>query len=326
MAEKPPPDPKAGKMAPSWLAEMRRSRVEGTHVTRPQGFYVNYKNFAAVHVARGYDRLVVSFDNLSAVNDDSLEREAWGDKFYGENGWSSLGILAFDANWYRDEALFDYMEGLRNGGFFKQFRQVVFTGTSMGAYAACAFSSLAPGSTVLAYSPQSSLAKDLVPWEKRFNRGRKQDWSGRYRDCTEHTAAAAKIYLCYDPYMEGDKAHADRFTSDNIVHLHSNYVGHKNVVFLRRAGILKNITKMCITNEMTKPIFDDLYRSRRKLPWYYFGLIDMAMERGHFQLTDMIISGAVAASGNPNIARSLNKRRDEFLKQNKNKNKKGSNK
>ena len=302
-------------MAPSWLAEMRRSRFEGTQVSRPQGFYVNYKNFAAVHVARSYERLIVTFDNLSAVNDDSLEREAWGDKFFGENGWSSLGILSFDANWYRDNALFDYMEGLRNGGFFKQFKHVVFTGTSMGGYAACAFCGLAPGSTVLAYSPQSTLAKDLVPWEKRFNRGRQQDWSGRYRDSVEKTAAASKVYLCYDLYEAGDKAHADRFVGDNIVHLHSNYVGHKNVVFLRRAGILKSITKLCVTNQMTKPIFDDLYRSRRKLPWYYSGLMDMALDRGHMGLAQRIIDGSAAASGNENLPAAMNRRRELFLKE-----------
>ena len=72
MAEKPTPDPRSGKMAPSWLAEMRKSKVGGSHVSKPTGFYVNYKNFAIVHVARGNDRLVVSFDNLSSVNDDSL--------------------------------------------------------------------------------------------------------------------------------------------------------------------------------------------------------------------------------------------------------------
>jgi len=325
MADDAKPDPRAGKMAPKWLAEMRASKVEGTHVAKPHGFYVNYKFFAAVHVARGFDRLVVSFDNLSAVNDDSLEREAWGDKFYADNGWSSLGILSFKANWYRDDAMFDYLEGLRDSGFFKQFKHVVFTGTSMGGYAACAFCGLAPGSTVLAYSPQSTLAKELVPWEKRFNSGRKQDWSGRYRDCTEFTAAASKVYLCYDPYMEGDKAHADRFSGGNIVHLHSNYVGHKTVVFLRRANILKSVTGLCISNEMTKPIFDDLYRSRRKLPWYYFGLIDMAMERGHMGLADQIINAAVAASGNANLGNALTKRRALFIQQ-KAKNKKGSHK
>lgn len=132
MAEDAKPDKTKGKMAPRWLAEMRASKVEGDHVDRPHGFYINYKKFAAVHVARGTKRLVVAFDNLSSVNDKSLERETWGDKFYADNGWSSLGIISFDANWYRDDSLFDYLEGLKEQGFFKQFKHVVFTGTSMG--------------------------------------------------------------------------------------------------------------------------------------------------------------------------------------------------
>ncbi|MBZ0128440.1 MAG: hypothetical protein K8F59_04950 [Rhodobacteraceae bacterium] len=300
-------------MAPRWLAEMRKSRKGGDHVGRPQGFYVNYKTFAAVQVARGNDVLVVSFDNLSAVNDDSLEREAWGDKFFAENNWSSLGILSFDANWYRDDVLFDYLEGLRDQGLFRQYRKVVMTGTSMGGYAACAFCGLAPGATVISYSPQSTLKKELVPWEKRFNRGRQQDWSGRYADAAALTESASKVYLIYDPYMEGDRIHARRFSGDNIAHLHSNYVGHKTVVFLRRAGILKDVTAKCVSGEMTPAMFDGLYRNRRKLPWYYMGLMDMALERGHYGLAERIIRGARAASGNPNLQAGLVRRRQAFL-------------
>jgi len=313
MADDKTPDPYAGKMAPKWLAEMRQGRGQRGGHKRPTGFYVNFRKFAAVHVARGSDVLVVSFDNLSAVNDPSLERGAWGDKFYAEKQWSSLGILAFSANWYRDDVLFDYLESLRDQGFFQRFQKVVFTGTSMGGYAACAFSGLAPGATVLAYSPQSTLKKDLVPWETRFNRGRKQDWSGRYSDAAALTGAAEKVYLCYDPYMQGDKAHADRFSGDNIIHLHSNYVGHKTVVFLRRAGILKQVTNMCVTGEMTAHIFNHLYRARRKLPWYYMALLDMAMERGHMGLARRIIRRSAEASGNAHLPKALNRRLALFL-------------
>ena len=313
MTEDPKPNKNQGKMAPRWLAEMRASEVDGHHVDKPHGFYVNYQKFAAVHVARGNDTLVVAFDNLSAVNDTSLEREAWGDKFYADNGWSSLGIISFDANWYRDDTLFDYMESLRDRGFFKQYKNVVFTGTSMGGYAACVFCGLSPGSVVLSYSPQSTLKKDLVPWEKRFNRGRQQDWSGRYADAATLTAAAKRVYLCYDPYMGGDKAHADRFSGENIVHLHSNYIGHKTVVFMRRVGILKSVTGMAISGKLTPAIFNDLYRSRRSLPWYYFGLIDLAMQRGHMGLAQRIIDNAAKDSNNPRLPAVLTRRRQLFL-------------
>lgn len=308
-----------GKMAPSWLAEMRRPAKGKAKRSSLRGFYVNYEKFAAVHVPRGNDVLMVTFDNLSAVNDDSLEREAWGDKFFADNNWSSLGILSFDANWYRDDVLFDYLEGLQRQGFFKRFKKVVFTGTSMGGYAALAFCNLAPGATVLAYSPQSTLNEKLVPWEKRFNRGRKQDWSGRYGDAADLTSSADKVYLCYDPYMAPDKAHADRITGDNIIHLHSNYVGHKTVVFMRRAGILKAVTAMCVSGEMTANVYNDLYRARRKLPWYYMGLMDMAMERNHWGLADRIVNGAFKASGNKHLPNALKRRREAYLDKRKNK-------
>ncbi len=316
MAGDSKPDPNAGKAAPRWLAEMRSSRIDGNRVDRPRGFYVNFDKFAAVHVARGDDALIVAFDNLSSVNDPSLERETWGDKFYGENGWSSLGILSFDANWYRDEVLFDYLEGLRDQGFFKRFKHVVFTGTSMGGYAACTFCGLSPGATVVSYSPQSTLKKDLVPWEKRFNRGRRQDWSGRYRDATTQTNSAKRVYLCYDPYMTGDKAHADRFSGDNINHLHTNYIGHKSVVFMRRVGILKTVTSMCISAEMTPEIFNGLYRARRKMPWYYMALMDMALERGHRQLAERIVTSAAGASGNDRLPAALRRRRRAYFDKN----------
>ena len=305
------------KMAPRWLAEIRSSNADGDHIDRPRGFYVNFDKFAAVHVARGSNRLIVTFDNLSAVNDDSLQREAWGDKFFGQNNWSSLGILAFDANWYRDDVLFDYMERLRDEGFFKRYKNVVFTGTSMGGYAACAFSSLSPGSIVLSYSPQSTLKKELVPWETRFEKGRKQDWTGRYADAPEHTSDAKTVYLCYDPYMEGDKIHARRFSGNNVVHLHSNYVGHKNVVFLRRAEILKDVTSLCVENKMTPHHFNTLYRARRTMPWYYFGLMDMALERGHRVLTNRIVQGAESFSGNARLPGILRNRRRKFWEEQK---------
>jgi len=307
--------PDEGRMAPRWLAEMRRNASRTEDHTRPHGFYVNYQKFAAVHVARGHEVLMVTFDNLSAVNDDALGREAWGDKFFAENNWSSLGILSFEANWYRDEILFDYLESLRDQGFFARYKKVVFTGTSMGGYAALAFSGLAPGATVLAYSPQSTLDEALVPWEDRFKSGRKQDWSGRYRDTSTLIGDTSKAYLCYDPYMPGDKAHADRIKGDQVVHLHTNYVGHKNVVFLRRADILKHITMLCVTGDMTPAIFNQLYRSRRKLPWYYYGLMDMALKRGHMGLSQRIIRAAKQASGNPNLTGALQKRRKMFLGQ-----------
>jgi len=54
-------------------------------------------------VERSQAQLIVSFDNLSNVNDAGLARDSWGYDFFRDEGWSHLGVLNFKANWYRDD-------------------------------------------------------------------------------------------------------------------------------------------------------------------------------------------------------------------------------
>ncbi|MBY8976841.1 glycosyltransferase family 2 protein [Rhodobacteraceae bacterium NNCM2] len=259
--------------APQWLADLRHSPFR-------EGFYQSSGDFAAVCVERSTDQLVVSFDNLSNVNDKSLDREPWAYKFIKDNGYSVLGILSFKANWYRDEKLFDFFDRLKAEGFFRKFKRVAFVGTSMGGYGAAAFSAAAPGATVIAFSPQSTLDTRLVPWEKRFNKGRAQDWSGRYADAAAGTQAAERVYLLYDSYFEPDLRHAKRFHGANIVHLPTWHSGHKSALFLRRAEILKPIMAEGVKGTLDRESFFRLYGKRRKLPWYINAITDQAIRTG----------------------------------------------
>lgn len=149
------PEPAPDDAAPEWLADLRRSEHR-------KGFYHSDIDFAAHFTDRGDHVLMVSFDNLSNVNDASLARGGWGYGFYRAEGWSHLGVMSFASNWYRDDALFDWIEGLAASGFFTRFQRVVLTGTSMGAYAATAFARLVPNAVTLAFSPQSTLDEKLV--------------------------------------------------------------------------------------------------------------------------------------------------------------------
>lgn len=264
-------------LAPAWLADLRRS-------DNKRGWFYSDDTFAMQMTTRSSDVLIVSFDNLSDVNNTALSRNTWGYSFYRDEGWSHMGVMAFEKHWFRDERLFNFLEGQVKTGIFKRFKQVVFTGTSMGAYAATAFSALSPGCTVLAFSPQSTLAEDLVPWEERFGSGRKQDWSGRYRDATQHVAAAKTAFVIYDPYFEPDKRHAARYQGDNIVHLKSWYATHKSARFMRRAEILKDITRAAVNGTLTPETYYQLYRARRSLPWYIAGLTDHLFDKGHLGL------------------------------------------
>ena len=264
-------------VAPKWLADLRRSQNR-------RGFYYSDTGFAAHFAERNTDTVIVSFDNLSSVNDPSLARESWGYGFYKSEGWSHLGVMSFAANWCRDEGLFDYLTGLAASGFFKKFGKVVMTGTSMGAYAATAFASLVPGATVLAFSPQSTLDERLVPWEDRFAKGRAQNWNGRFRDAAAEIGDAKKVFIFYDPAFEPDRLHAQRYQGDNVQYLKTWFSGHKSALFLRRAELLKPLVKAGVSGELDPELFYAAYRGRRKLPWYINALGDMALERGHRKL------------------------------------------
>lgn len=283
--------------APSWLADLRRSEHR-------KGFYHSDENFSAQFSERSQDVLVVSFDNLSNVRDPSLARESWGYAFYKAEGWSHLGVMSFVTNWYRDDALFDYLEDLAARGFFRNFKKVVMTGTSMGGYASTAFAALAPNCSVLAYSPQSTLDESLVPWEKRFKVGRKQNWSGRYRDAPLTIGAASKAFILFDPGFQPDKLHAERYQGASVQLLKTWFTGHKSALFLRRAGLLKPIMHAAVDDTLSAAWFYNAYRNRRELPWYVNGLCDKAINRGHLELTSKV-GNFLIQNGRPHIGKSV---------------------
>ena len=286
------------ELAPRWLADLRRS-------DHRRGWYSSERTFAAQFTLRSRETLVVSFDNLSTTRDPSLARETWGYPFYAKEGFSHMGVMAFERNWYRDEALFNFMEGKRR--LFAAFKQVVFTGTSMGAYAATAFADLSPGCTVLAYSPQATLDEARVPWEERFNSGRKQDWSGRYSFGPDHCRRARDVFILYDPYFEPDRRHAELYQGPNVRHLKCWYASHKSALFLRRAEVLKEITLEAIGGTLTAERYYRLYRARRNLPWYLNGLADHVIDRNHPRLARSLAAHLSKAQF-PSVAQSILRR------------------
>ncbi|MFQ5624154.1 MAG: hypothetical protein ACE5FS_12265 [Paracoccaceae bacterium] len=245
-----------------------------------QGFYQHLRNHPMVFVERRYTRLVVTFDNLSNVSDAAPDREPWAYKFCRDNDWSHLGIMAKTQNWYRDAELVETLQEMAARGFFSRFEEVFFAGTSMGGFAAIAFSSLSPGARVLAYSPQTTLDPALVPWEERFAAGRAQDWTLPHSDGAVEAAAAARVYIVYDPYVGPDRRHADRLTAPNVAHLKSFFSGHKSALFARKIGILKPLMADAADGSLDEAGFYAHYRKRKDIPWYLRRMSEALAERG----------------------------------------------
>ncbi|WP_281967280.1 glycosyltransferase family 2 protein [Roseovarius nanhaiticus] len=271
--------PDGAPETPRWLDDLRPG-AEG------EGFFEKNLRHSLMFIKRPSDRLLVTFDNLSNVNDDSVLREPWAYKYASDSGYSHLGVMAHVSDWYRDADLIQRFEGLVAQGFFEGYERVVFAGVSMGGYASLVFSSLVPGAHVIAINPQSTLDPDLVPWETRYENGRRQDWTLPLGDGAALTHGAGRVNIFYDPHFELDQYHVDRFHGDNVRIFRCWFSNHKTAVFLRKIGALKPVMTHCIMDELTEAEFYDLYRARRNLPWYRGALSNYFRERGREALAD----------------------------------------
>lgn len=257
-----------------------------TELGAERGFY---RVLGAQHKAlflQGNKTLVVSFDNLDDARQDTENRLPWGSEFISSRGWSSLGISAHGWTWYRDEAVLDFFDELRDTNFFDQFDKVVFYGTSMAGYAAAAFSSACPGATVIAMNPQATLERAVTSgWETRYHRSWTQDFSGRYSYAPDQAKAAKAVYLFYDPSGAHDAMHASLFRGENIIKIKCRHCGHGLTSSFNAMGILKDIVKKCVDEEPTPLEIYQLMLARKTSLRYQKTVLKKLEAKGRPRLT-----------------------------------------
>ncbi|WP_052700886.1 hypothetical protein [Loktanella sp. S4079] len=266
---------------PLWFAELSPG---GTG----EGFFEKGSRHSIMFVRRLRPTLYVTFDNLSNVNDDSPDRVPWGFKFAKSQSISHLGVFAHGKLWYRDPVLIERFQNLANEGFFEGYERVVFAGSSMGAFAALVFASLVPGSHVMAFNPQTTLNPELVPWEERYWIGRRQDWSLPLSDARGILGRCGPVSVFYDPYFEPDRKHFERLVGPNVTGYKCWFSNHKSAVFLRKVDALKPLMHEGLFGEITPQLFYQLYRERRKLPWFAGSLQKYYSEAGRDVMADRV--------------------------------------
>ena len=231
-----------------------------------------YRQLDAEHKAlfiEGDDTLVVTFDNLDDARQSVEERLPWGVKFITSQGWSALGLGAHGWTWFRSEAVFDFFDELTQTGFFDRFRKVVFYGASMAGYAAAAFSSAAPGATVIALVPQATLDRSVTSgWEHRYHRAWRRDFSGRYGYAPDQVKTAQRVWLFFDPLRREDAVHAALFRGPNVTHIRCRHYGHSIASLMGRMGVLKPVTQGIVSGEISPAGIYKILRTGRTLPNY----------------------------------------------------------
>lgn len=244
------------------------------------GFYRKMGNHAMAFVERRSHQLVVSFDNLSDAGHPGYDKEAWAGAFCRYNGWSHLGIFTQAPSWFRSPVLIDALEEMKARGFFARFDNVTFCGTSMGGFAALAFSGLAPGCNVIAFSPQSTLIRDRVPWETRFRKADQQDWTLPCSDAAESLDQVARAYVIYDPFHINDTKQVMRLPGDRLMHLRAPGLGHRTALLLGRLRALKPVMGEGILGTLDRRGFARMIRRRGRLPLYRDNMARYMVERG----------------------------------------------
>jgi pimeloyl-ACP methyl ester carboxylesterase len=206
-------------------------------------------------------------------------------------GCSHLGIMMTRRNdWFRHADLNDFFEELKASEFFNRFSDVVFYGNSMGGYGACAYSSAAPGSRVVVFSPQTSLCPSIVPWETRYRSGfSRGDWSGPRSDAAREALKASSVQVIYDPYYTVDRLHVDRFARENLTLLHCPWLGHKAARGLHNMGVLKPLAKMALEGTLTQKEFRLCLSNRHASKLYVREIIKCALDRGHPKMAHRLV-------------------------------------
>ncbi len=241
--------------------------------------------FCDARFVRRSDILFVTFDNLASVGEYDPP-QPWLDVRTAKNGFSILGIMAKRKDWYRNASGPELLTGLRDAGFFEGFRRVVFTGASMGGFAAISLSSIVPGSTVIAFSPQSTLSRDIAPFEKRYRYAhRKWDWtSPEFLDAADAVPHAEEIFLFYDPFVPEDRAHADRLQGPSVRLIKCGHFGHRLIRQLKTCGALDAVFRDVGRGSFDEAAFRKSLRKRREVRPWKKELLGNLLASGHQKL------------------------------------------
>jgi len=237
----------------------------------------------AVHLEAG-PNLLVTFEDGLHLRREAKDAEPIGFSHTRRDGWSTLSILAKGRSAYRDQAIFDYIDELTDEGVFDSYDNVLFYGEVAGAYAACAYSVAAPGSTVLAISPFATLTPRLASFDIRSRKLRKVDFTSRYGFAPAMVEAAKDAFIVYNTSHRIEVQHAAMFIRDNVTLLPVFGNPQHIAETFEELDIHEDIIQAAMAGSLTTTVFADQYRARRENAPYLRGLVTRAIDIGHEKL------------------------------------------
>ncbi|GLK70348.1 alpha/beta hydrolase [Ancylobacter dichloromethanicus] len=188
------------------------------------------ENLKVVKVpGRSDDTVFVTFESLRPDRPD--DRLAFGESFFETRGRTAYHFMPAGNCWYQypemPEALARVRADIAEGA------RVVTYGMSMGGYAAYRFSEPLRADAVIAFSPQYSIDRWRVWWERRWgSESRSVIW-----DRQKPRKEAVK-YIFYDP-LNQDRRHIRGLAREADLDLVRIYFsGHASISYVNECGLL----------------------------------------------------------------------------------------
>lgn len=208
--------------------------------------------------------LLVSFDNLATV-DRPYPRLPWLYRQAEELGYSILGMQTHAKDWFRQKTAPDLLRQLVEARFFEAFDRVIFTGASMGGFAALNFAPMVRGATVLAFSPQSTMSQTICPFEKRYSWAVKNsDWTTpQFLDAGAAIPYLPRATVLFDPLIPEDRLHAARLSAPHIQQVKLSHATHEAIRVVVKAGALNPMIQEFAATGQLGPVTWTALRQRR---------------------------------------------------------------
>ncbi len=239
--------------------------------------------------------LFVTFDNLATL-DHPYPRMPWMYDRVEMLGYSILGVQSFQKDWFRQPTTPAQIAALAAQGFFARFDRIVFMGASMGAFAALNYAPFVPDAWVLAFSPQSTMNRDIAPFERRFQYAvKRSNWEGMpFLDAAAAVPYIPKIAMLYDPFEMEDHRHAARLDGPNVQRLAIAGATHQAIRLVVKSDALPQMMREFAQTGRLGAEFRKNMQARKQQRSWRRALVQNLEKRNHPEILFKVCTAFVA--------------------------------
>ena len=216
---------------------------------------------------------------ISTVPRDELNAAGFGERVFINNNINELHIIARDNRWYQDSLLLDFLKEYKSKNTNTKF---TCYGSSMGAYGALVYSNILDADCI-SISPQFSIDREVVPFEKRWEKESKIINFNLNIEYNDNPGL-----LIYD-HASLDHKHGNliREKRPNYQVFSKSFLGHPAGAFVNSFYGLKKLVVSYVNGQFSLEEFENQYSSKkRQSHWYWNNMAYQLLKFGKLNIAN----------------------------------------